>query len=71
LIQVLPWNWVDYKPLHDRIYLSPKPHTNHDSHVLIYSFNTRSLPLHKNDVFSDYNIKQFTYCASMKHISTH
>jgi hypothetical protein len=25
----------------------PKPHTFHDSHVLIYSLNTISLPLHK------------------------
>jgi hypothetical protein len=32
-------------------------HTFHDSHVVIYSFNTRSLLLHKNDVFSDYNLK--------------
>jgi hypothetical protein len=23
LIQVLPWNCIDCKPLHDRIYLSP------------------------------------------------
>jgi len=37
--------------------LVPKPHTFHDSHVLIYSFNTRSLPLHKNDLFSYYNLK--------------
>jgi hypothetical protein len=32
-------------------------HTFHDSHVVIYSFNTRSLLLHRNDVSSDYNLK--------------
>jgi len=31
--------------------LVPKPHTFRDSHVLIYSFNTKSLFLHKNDDF--------------------
>jgi len=52
--------------------LVPKPHTFHDSHVLIYPFNTRSLFLHKNNVFFWITIsKQLTYCASMKHISTH
>ncbi len=35
--------------------LIPKPHTFCNSHVFIYSFNTRSLPLHINDV--DYNLK--------------
>jgi hypothetical protein len=37
--------------------LVPKQHTFHGSHVLIYSLNIRSLLLHKNDVFSDYNLK--------------
>ncbi len=37
--------------------LVPKPHTFCDSHVLIYFLNTISLLLHKNDVFSDYNLK--------------
>jgi hypothetical protein len=37
--------------------LVPKPHTFCYLHVLIYSFNTRSLLLHKNDVFLDYNFK--------------
>jgi len=37
--------------------LVPKPYTFHDSHVLIYSLNTRSLLLYKNDVFSNYNLK--------------
>ncbi len=35
--------------------LIPKPHTFCNSHVFIYSLNTRSLPLHINDV--DYNLK--------------
>ncbi len=30
--------------------LIPKPHTFYNSHVFIDSFNTRSLPLHINDV---------------------
>jgi hypothetical protein len=46
-LQTIPWWDV----------LVPKPHTFCDSHVLIHFFNTRSLPLHKNDVFSNYNIK--------------
>jgi hypothetical protein len=37
--------------------LVPKPHTFRDSHVLIYSFNIKSLLSHKNDGFSDYNLK--------------
>ncbi len=37
--------------------LVPKPHTFRDSHVFIYSPNIRSLLLHKNDVFSNYNLK--------------
>ncbi len=32
--------------------------------------NIRSLLLHKNDVFSDYDFKIVHICASMKHIST-
>jgi hypothetical protein len=37
--------------------LVPKPHTFRDSHVLIYSLNTRPLILHKNDVIWDYNFE--------------
>jgi len=49
----------------------PKPHTFHDSHVLIYSFNTRSLPLHKNDVFSYYNLKTVhILCFNETHFNT-
>jgi hypothetical protein len=35
----------------------PQTHTFRDSHVIIYSLNTISLLLHKNDVFSYYNLK--------------
>ncbi len=37
--------------------LVPKPYTFHDSHVLIYFLNTRSLSLYKNDVSLYYNLK--------------
>jgi hypothetical protein len=49
----------------------PNPHTFCDSHVLIYSFNTRSLPLHKNDIFSDYNFKTtHISCLNETHFNT-
>jgi len=51
--------------------LVPKPHTFSDSHVLIYSLNTRSLILHKNDVFSDYNLKMaHILCLNETHFNT-
>jgi exonuclease III len=51
--------------------LVPKPHTFSDSHVLIYSINTRSLILHKNDVFSDYNLKMaHILCFNETHFNT-
>jgi hypothetical protein len=51
--------------------LVPKPHTFHDSHVLIYSFNTRSSLLHKNDVFWDYNFKTtHILCLNETHFNT-
>ncbi len=46
-------------------------HTFRHSHVLICSLNIRSLSLHKNDVFLDYNLKNPIYYVSMKHISIH
>ncbi len=49
----------------------PKPHTICDSHVLFYSFNIRSLPLHKNDVFLDYNLKTtHILCLNETHFNT-
>jgi exonuclease III len=49
----------------------PKPYTFHDSHVLIYSFNTRSLPLYENDVFSNYNLKTaHILCLNETHFNT-
>jgi len=60
-LQTIPWWDV----------LVPKPHTFCDSHVLIYFLNTRSLPLHKNDVFSDYNIKTtHILCLNETHFNT-
>jgi hypothetical protein len=51
--------------------LVPKPHTFRDSHVLIYSLNIKSLPLHKNDVFLDYNLKTtHILCLNETHFST-
>ncbi len=51
--------------------LVPKPHTFRDSHVLIYSFNTISLFLHKNDVLSNYNIKTtHILCFNETHFDT-
>jgi len=51
--------------------LVPKPHTFCDSHVLIYSLNTRSLLLHKNDVFSNYNLKTtHILCLHETHFNT-
>ncbi len=48
-----------------------KPHTFCDSHVLIYSLNTRSLLLHKNDVFSYYNlITAHILCFNETHFNT-
>jgi hypothetical protein len=48
-----------------------KPHTFCDSHVLIYSLNTRSLLLHKNDVFSYYNFKTaHILCFNETHFNT-
>ncbi len=48
-----------------------KPHTFRDSHVLIYSFNIRSLLLHKNDVFSYYNLKTtHILCFNETHFNT-
>jgi hypothetical protein len=43
-----------------------------DSHVLIYSLNIRSLPLHKNDIFSNYNLKShFKHmCFNETHFNT-
>jgi len=49
----------------------PKPHTFRNSHVLIYSFNTRSLLLHKNDVFLNYNLKTtHILCFNETHFNT-
>ncbi len=49
----------------------PKPHTFHNSRVLIYSFNIRSLLLHKNDVFSFYNLKTtHILCFDETHFNT-
>jgi hypothetical protein len=49
----------------------PKPHTFCDSHVLIYSLDTRSLPLHKNEVFLDYNLKTtHILCFNETHFNT-
>jgi len=51
--------------------LVPKPHTFPDSHVLIYSLDTRSLLLHKNDVFSDYTLKKtHILCLNETHFNT-
>jgi len=51
--------------------LLPKPHTFHDSHVLIYFLNIRSLPLRKNDVFLDYNLKTIhILCLNDTHFNT-
>jgi hypothetical protein len=51
--------------------LVPKPHTFHDSHVLIYFLNTKSLFLHKNDIFSDYNLKTtHILCLNETHFNT-
>jgi len=48
----------------------PTPHILHHSHVLIFSFNTRSLSLHKNDVFLDYNMKVFhILCFNETHLN--
>jgi hypothetical protein len=70
LIQVLPWTCIDCKLLHDGMYLSPN-HIHFIIHLLVYSLNTRSLPLHKNDVFSDYNIKTtHILCLSETHFNT-
>ncbi len=49
----------------------PKPHTFRNSHVLIYSFNTRSLLLRKNDVFLNYNLKTtHILCFNETHFNT-
>ncbi len=49
----------------------PKPHTFCDSHVLIYFLNIRSLLLHKNDVFSNYNLKiAHILCFNETHFNT-
>jgi len=51
--------------------LVPKPYTLCDSHVLNYSFNTRSLLLHKNDIFSNYNLKiTHILCVNETHFNT-
>ncbi len=51
--------------------LVPKPHTFCDSHVLIYFCNTRWLFLHKNHVFSDYNLKTIDIlCFNETHFNT-
>jgi hypothetical protein len=51
--------------------LVPRSHTFCNSDVLIYSLNTRSLPSHKNDVFSDYNIKTtHISCLNETHFKT-
>ncbi len=48
-----------------------KPHTFCDSHVLIYSLNTISLLLHKNDIFSYYNFKTIDIlCLNETHFNT-
>ncbi len=41
--------------------LVPTPSTLRNSHILIYSLNTRSLLLHKNDIFFYYNLKYNSY----------
>ncbi len=56
LIQVLPWRCVNCKPLHNGCTC---PQT---IYILWYTcinlfLNIKSLPLHKNDVFSKYNLK--------------
>jgi len=51
--------------------LVPKPHTFRHSYVLIYSLITRSLLLHKNDVFLDYNLKTiYILCLNETHFNT-
>ncbi len=40
--------------------LVPTPSTLRNTHILIYSFDTRSL-LHKNDIFFDHNLKYNSY----------
>jgi hypothetical protein len=51
--------------------LVPKSYTFCNSHVLIYFLNTKSLPLHKNDVFSDYNTKTIhILCFNETHFNT-
>ncbi len=48
-----------------------KPHTFCNSHVLIYSLNTESLLLHKNNVFSNYNLKTtHILCFNETHFNT-
>jgi hypothetical protein len=52
-------------------YTCPQTITFYDSHVLIYSLNTRSLPLHENDVSSNYNIKTtHILCFNETHFNT-
>ncbi len=49
----------------------PQPTYIRDSHVLIYFLNIRSLPLHKNDIFSYYNLKiVHILCFNETHFNT-
>jgi len=51
--------------------LVPKPYTFHDSHVLIYFLNIRSLSLYKNDVSLYYNLKTtHILCLNETHFNT-
>jgi hypothetical protein len=53
--------------------LVPKPHTFRDSHVLIYSFNTRSLFLHKNEYIAatfDANTRKIIHIIAIYKPST-
>jgi len=51
--------------------LVPKPHTFRDSYVLFYFLNTKSLFLHKIDVFLDYNFKiAHILCFNETHFKT-
>jgi hypothetical protein len=66
LIQVLPWRGVDCKPLqYGFTYLQTK-------YILWFTCtNNKSLPLHKNDVFSKYNLKiAHILCFNETHFNT-
>ncbi len=58
-IERLIFKCICYKQMHIGL-LVPTPSTLRNTHILIYSFDTRSL-LHKNDIFFDYNLKYNSY----------